>query len=213
MTETSAKGQATSTELTRAGQVLARRVAESRATIPAFELSAVLDVAGRDEEPVDLVIAAAARALRQHPQANAAYRDGRVETFARVNVAVAITVGDTLVAPVIEDADQKSVEEIAAQRREHADAARAGTLASPHMSGATFTVQALEVPSFAPIVTPGQAAALGVGARQARVVAHEGAPAVRDTVAITLACDHRALFGEAAAAFLSAVCAAASGAR
>src|SRR4051794_2365478 len=119
----SAKGESTVVEATRAQAAIARRMAESRATIPdytvvvAVDARPALDVCTQLEDDgvalADLVIAACGRALREQPRVNASYRDGRFEEHARVNVGVAMSTA----FPTIFDADAKSVVAIAAERR------------------------------------------------------------------------------------------------
>jgi len=144
-----------------------------------------------------MVVRACALALRDVPRANGAYRDGRLELYSRVNVGVAVPVGDTLVTPVVFDADRRTLGEIAAAMRTQADRAHAGELTSPELSGATFTITDLGefgVTSFAAILTPPQAAALAVGA-------------IRDDrrMTLTLTCDHRILYAAGAGRFLARI--------
>lgn len=194
-----ARGDVLAQEPTRAEQVWARRVAEARATIPDLQLQAdvALDAArafaeqlrgmGQDVELGAVVVRALALALRRHPAANGAWRDGRFERYARVNVALAVG----SLAPVITDADERSLPEITTEARRLVERARSGTLTSPEQSGATFTVTDLAaegVSVVVPIVVPGQAAGLGVGTRT-----------------LTLVSDARTLHGAEAARFLAAI--------
>ncbi|HEU0318516.1 MAG TPA: dihydrolipoamide acetyltransferase family protein, partial [Solirubrobacteraceae bacterium] len=128
-----AKGAVTYEDLTKLQQTVARRMAESKATAPHFQLSAQIDmsrpVAARarikaeasEGEVVpsfnDMVVKACAIALREHPRANGAYRDGRVELYSRVNVGVAVAARDALVVPTIFDADLKGLRQIASEAR------------------------------------------------------------------------------------------------
>jgi pyruvate/2-oxoglutarate dehydrogenase complex dihydrolipoamide acyltransferase (E2) component len=183
MVET-AKGPVEVVELTRAQQAAVRRAAEARATVPAFSVG--LDAA---VPAVPALVAAAARALRAHPAVNGAYRDGRLERYGRVNVAVVVPGPEVPLSPVVFDADTKPVATIEAEVAALAARAAAGELTAPEQAGATFTV--LHVPAVTrvePVLPPGAAAALGAGAG-----------------ALTLACDARALTAVAAAAFLAAL--------
>jgi pyruvate dehydrogenase E2 component (dihydrolipoamide acetyltransferase) len=212
-----AKGETETVELTRAQRTIARRVAESKATIPDFQVAADADVTELlalsrtldDVSVADFVVKAAALALREHPRANGAYADGALQRYSRVNVGVAVTGPDTLVVPTVFDADAKSVAEIAAAVRALADKVRAGTIASPDLSGGTFTVSDLGrfgVTSFTAVISSGQAAVLAVGAPADRVALDEaGTPTVRQVLTLTLSCDHRILYGADAAAFLARV--------
>jgi pyruvate dehydrogenase E2 component (dihydrolipoamide acetyltransferase) len=215
------KGEVTVREPTRAQGLVARRMAESKATIPDFTVTVQADVEdalalcdqldGRsDPLPTldDLVVKAAALALREHPRVNGAYRDGRFELYSRVNVAVAVATEDALVAPTVFDADSKPVTRIAQETRALAERAHAGTVTPPELAGATFTVSSLGAfgaSGFTAVVSPGQAAVLAVGAAIARPVARDGAVAVRHVMELTLTCDHRILYGAGAGRFLSRV--------
>jgi pyruvate dehydrogenase E2 component (dihydrolipoamide acetyltransferase) len=210
----SAKGETTVVEATRAQGAIARRMAESRATIPDFTatvevdataaLEACAQLAGALEAPPaldDLVIKACAQALREQPRVNASYRDGRFEEHSRVNVGVALAGA----YPTVFDADAKPLARIAAERRSLAERAQAGALTSPELAGATFTVASLPVTRFSAVIVPPQAAALAVGAPVERPVARDGHSVVRAIMELTLACDHRILFPPDAARFLSRV--------
>ena len=219
-----AKGEVSVVELSRAQQVIARRMAESRATVPDFTLAVDVDVeqawAGREalkatagEGAVvpsinDLVVKACAVALRELPRANGAYRDGRFELYSRVNVGVAVAVPEGLVVPTIFDADGKTLGEIARESRELAGKVRDGTITPPELSGATFTVSNLGmygVREFVAVINPPQAAILSVGAVEERPVVRDGAVVPGRRMSVSLACDHRILYGADAAQFLARV--------
>ena len=131
--------------LTRPQQVLARRVAEAKATIPELSLQTQVDMGAARERLTggitadDLVVRAAALALRETPHANAAYRDAQAELYSRVNIGVAVPAGGALVHPTIFDADRKPLAEIAGEVRALAERARAGAITAPEVGGATFT--------------------------------------------------------------------------
>jgi pyruvate dehydrogenase E2 component (dihydrolipoamide acetyltransferase) len=218
----SAKGEAEVHELGRLQRTVARRMAESRATVPDFELrcevdmSAAVELRGRLREvadPVpsynDFVVKAAALALREFPRVNASYRDGAVETYERVNVGVAVAADDALVVPNIFDADRLSLGEIARKSRELATRVREGTISPGELSGGTFTVSNLGmfgVDSFSAVINPPQAAILAVGSLKPRaVVLENGDVAARSTILLSLACDHRVLYGADGARFLARV--------
>jgi pyruvate dehydrogenase E2 component (dihydrolipoamide acetyltransferase) len=236
----SAKGETTTVELSRTQRAIARRMAESKATIPDFTLQLDIDmeecVALRTQlkrlaagatpptQPAptynDMVIKACALALREYPRANGSYRDGSFLLHSRVNVGVAVATEDALVVPTVFDADLKSLGEIARETRALAERVRAGTITPPELGGGTFTVSNLGmygIKSFSAIVNPPQAAILSVGALEPRAVVWEDsakeAPseentreiAIRHTMAVTLACDHRILYGADAARFLARI--------
>ena len=210
-------------------------MAESKATIPDFALQMEIDmeacVALRSElkrlspeaAPTynDMIVKACALALREHPRANGGYRDGRLQLHSRVNVGVAVAVtedptspqgaaatGDALVVPTVFDADLKSLGEIARETRALAERVRAGTITPPELGGGTFTVSNLGmygVRSFTAIVNPPQAAILAVGALAPRAVVLAGEVLARNTLTVTLACDHRILYGADAARLLARI--------
>jgi pyruvate dehydrogenase E2 component (dihydrolipoamide acetyltransferase) len=217
-----AKGETTVVELTRTQQTIARRMAEAKATIPEFTLQTEIDMEacvalrselkklGQADAPTynDMVVKACALALRESPRANGGYRDGRVQLHSRVNVGVAVAAEETLVVPTVFDADQKSVGEIARETRALAERVRDGSITPPELGGGTFTVSNLGmfgVSAFTAIINPPQAAILSVGALAARAVVREGEVVARSTMTVTLACDHRILYGADAARFLARI--------
>jgi pyruvate dehydrogenase E2 component (dihydrolipoamide acetyltransferase) len=219
---TGAKGEVTVTEPTRLQAVVARRMAEAKATIPhfqvqtdvvmdaAFALRAQLKDSGADVVPSvnDLIVKAAALALRAHPLANGAYRDGHFEQYARVNVGVAVAGDGTLVVPTIFDADTKSLGAIAAEARRVADRVRDGSVTPSELAGATFTVSNLGMygmTSITPVINPPQAAILGVGAAREVLARVDGEIVDRRLMTLTLSCDHRILDGARASVFLSMI--------
>jgi pyruvate dehydrogenase E2 component (dihydrolipoamide acetyltransferase) len=217
-----AKGETTIVELTRTQQTIARRMAEAKATIPEFTLQAEIDMEacvalrfelkslGHADAPTynDMCVKACALALRENPRANGGYRDGRLQLHSRVNVGVAVAAEETLVVPTVFDADQKSLGEIARETRALADRVRAGTIAPPELGGGTFTVSNLGmfgVSAFTAIINPPQAAILSVGSLGPSAVVWDGVVEARNTMTVTLACDHRILYGADGAKFLARV--------
>lgn len=237
-----AKGETTAVEPSRTQRTIARRMAESRATIPDFTLTADVEMqecvdlraelarlarkgvdgpsADGEQGGVavptynDMIVKACALALREHPRANGSYRDGRFELHSRVNVGVAVAVSaedptsGALVVPTVFDADTKALGEIARETRALAARVRDGTITPPELGGATFTVSNLGmygIRSFTAIVNPPQAAILAVGEVAPRPVARKKRAIVRPAMTVTLACDHRILYGADAALFLARV--------
>ena len=199
-------------------------MAESKATAPHFYLRAVVDmsraVEGRGklkgaavEGSVvpsfnDMVVKACALALREHPRANGAYRDGRFELYSRVNVGVAVAAKDALIVPTIFDADRKGLRQIAIESRALAQRVRDGQITPPELSGATFTVSNLGmygIEGFSAVINPPQAAILAVGAIEEQAVVRDGELATAHLMSVDLACDHRILYGAPAAEFLAKV--------
>jgi pyruvate dehydrogenase E2 component (dihydrolipoamide acetyltransferase) len=216
-----AKGEATRHELTTIQRTVARRMAESRATVPDIELRSDVDmtaaVALREQLRAlpdltlpslnDLIVKATALALREFPRVNGAYRDGQFETYARVNVGIAVAGEDSLIVPTVFDADAKSLREIAETTRALAGRVRDGSITPSELAGATFSVSNLGmfgIDSFSAVINPPQAAILAVGAMRRRpVVLDSGEIAARETVQLTLACDHRIVYGVDGARFMA----------
>ena len=219
-----AKGAVSHEDLTKLQQTVARRMAESKATAPHFYLTAEVDMtraveargrlkASAGEGDVvpsfnDMIVKACAIALREHPRANGAYRDGRLELYSRVNVGVAVAGQDALVVPTVFDADRKGLLQIAQEARALAQRVRDGTITPPELSGGTFTVSNLGmfgIDSFAAVINPPQAAILAVGSITERPVVRGGEIATAHLMPLTLACDHRILYGADGARFLDRV--------
>ncbi len=207
-----AKGEVAVEELSRGGRTVARRVAEAKATVPEHTLSVEVDMEAcaalrGDPGPTyeDMVVRACALALRAHPRANGAHRDGHLEAYGRVNVGVAVHGPGALTVPTVFDADRRSLNELAATTRALAERVARGTITSSELGGATFTVSSVDVRAFTAILTPPQAGVLACGAVAARAVVHEDELAARRRMDLTLTCDHRILFGADAAAFLGRI--------
>jgi pyruvate dehydrogenase E2 component (dihydrolipoamide acetyltransferase) len=220
-----AKGQTEVVELTKLQQTVARRMAESKATAPHFYLQAEIDmtaaVQGRkqlkemakEDEPVptfnDMVVKACALALREHPRANGAYRDGKIELYSRVNVGVAVAAQDALVVPTVFDADLKGLRQISSETKALAARVREGSITPPELSGGTFTVSNLGmygISNFHAVINTPQAGILAIGALAAKpVVADGGEIEPRQIMGVTLACDHRILYGADGAIFLGRI--------
>lgn len=183
------KGETTVQEPTAAERTIARRAAESRATVPHLELS--VELATGKAPASARVVNACAQALREHPRANASYRDGRFELHARINVGVVLATDAAYLIVTVVDADQKSLPELETELEQLRDQAAAGNLTAPAFSGATFTLW--------------NAAELGLARASIPVVLPQAAALSAGTAALTLVCDHRILYGAKAAAFLTDV--------
>ena len=224
-TPETARGSAEQIELTRLQQTIARRMAESKATAPHFYLTSEIDMSRAVEARArikaasgegdivpsfnDMVVKACALALREFPRANGAYRDGKVEEYARINVGIAVAAQDALVVPTVFDADRKGLRQIAAESREAAERVRAGTITPPELSGGTFTVSNLGmfgITSFSAVINPPQAAILTVGALKKKpAVDDNGRLVVRDQMRLSMISDHRILYGADGAKFVARV--------
>jgi pyruvate dehydrogenase E2 component (dihydrolipoamide acetyltransferase) len=153
----------------------------------------------------DLLVALVARVLMKHPQINASWTPEGARTHANANIGIAMAVNDGVVAPVILNAQTVDLGEIALQRRDLAERARAGKLRPHDLAGATFTISNLGmfgVDAFSAIIMPPQAAILAVGRIVDRVVPVDGQPGIRPMMTLTLSSDHRVVDGARAAEFL-----------
>jgi pyruvate dehydrogenase E2 component (dihydrolipoamide acetyltransferase) len=152
------------------------------------------------------VLRALALTLRDHPRMNALLRDNEVELIDDINIALAVSVENGLLAAVIRNADHKPVEELARESAELAGAARAGTLAPRHLQRGTFTLTNLGmtgIDSFAPIINPPQVGILGIGRVIEKPVVRDGAIVAAPMMGMTLVFDHRAVDGYPAALFMT----------
>ena len=218
------KGAVTVQQLSRAQVQIAQRMAESKAIVPDFALQTEVDMdqavalraqlraATRTGDPVpsynDMVVKACALALREHPRANASYRDGAFEGHERINVGIAVAANDALVVPTIFDADKKGLREIAGDARSLAGKVRDGSITPPELSGGTFSVSNLGmygIKSFGAIVNSPQAGILAVGEIADRPVVKDGEVVPGKLMEMTLSCDHRILYGADGAEFLAEI--------
>ncbi len=207
------KGEVTARDPTPAQRAIARRAAESKATIPEIALDAEVEidaVMARSREPDqpplrDFIIKACGLALREFPNVNASYRDGRFELYSRVNIGITIPGDGFIAVPTILDADRKSLIEIAAQTGAFAIRVRDGSLSAGDRAGATFTVSDVGVDGvtrFQSVISPPQAASVGVASPRSAVLIEDGQVREREVVTLTMSCDHRILYGADAGAFL-----------
>ena len=213
--------------LTSMRATIARRLGESKQTIPHYRVSIDLDAdallarrraladKGVRVSVNDLLLEAVARALVRHPRVNAQFDGNEVLEFGQADIAVAVATDAGLITPVIRAADGKPVERLAAESRDLAARARAGKLTREEITGGTFTVSNLGmygIKSFDAIINPPQVAILAVGAAEPRPVVRDGALAVGTRMTVTLSSDHRVVDGAAAAAFLAMLAALVRGA-
>jgi pyruvate dehydrogenase E2 component (dihydrolipoamide acetyltransferase) len=218
-------GGSQSEPLSSIGRIMAERTTQSWTTVPHFFVARDVDAtalnAAREKliTPVeqshgvkvthtDLLVSAVAKALRKHPRMNGSWSGGGIRLNDDVNVALAMAVENAVVTAVIRNADRAAVGEIAVQRRELAERARANRLQPADITGATFTISNLGmfgVDAFTAIIVPPQAGILAVGAIADRVVAVNGEPRVRPMMTLTLSSDHRIVDGARAAEFLNDV--------
>ena len=158
----------------------------------------------------DLVVEAVAGALAAHPRLRMTVEGDLAEPHGEINVGLAVALEDGLIVPVLRDADNKSLPQIAQEARELAEKARAGSLGVDEVRGGTFTVTNLGmygVDAFTPIINQPQVAILGVGRILQKPAVYEGQIAVRWMMTLSLTFDHRIVDGAPAAAFLQDVAA------
>jgi len=205
------------------GRIMAERTTQSWTTVPHFFVTREVDATALNATrerliPVidkshgvkvthtDLIVAAVARALHLHPRMNGSWANDKIALNSHVNVALAMAVENAVVTAVIKDTDRIGLGDIAKQRKELAERARANRLQPADITGATFTISNLgmfNVDAFTAIIVPPQAGILAVGAIADRVVAANGMIGVRPTLNLTLSSDHRVVDGARAAAFLN----------
>ncbi len=156
----------------------------------------------------DLVLAAAAKALGDHPRMNSVLTDNAITRFETANIGLAVALDEGLIVPVVKDAGGKPLKELAVESAELAKQARDGTLSLDQVEGGTFTVTTLGmygVDTFTPILNPPQAGILGVGRITDGVRWDGDTPIKTATMRLSLTWDHRVLDGAPAAEFLAAV--------
>ena len=163
------------------------------------------DPAGRKISFTDIIVKACALALPRHPLVNAAYLDGKIRLYHKVDVGLAVALEDGLITPVVRRCDQKTLKQIGQEAAELADRARARKLRPEEYTGATFTISNLgmfDIEEFSAIINPPEAAILAVGSIVQKPVVVDGAVAVRRRMRMTLSCDHRVVDGATGARFL-----------
>lgn len=202
-------------------RAIARRLTESKATVPHFYLQADCRVdallalraqinAGREPRISvnDLVVKAVAGAMRDVPEANAIWTPDATRRFSTADIAVAVSVPGGLLTPVVREVDRLSIGELAATVRDLAGRAREGRLKQNELEGGSFAVSNLGMygtTSFSAIINPPHAGILAVGAATRRpVVEEDGSLAVATVMSVTLSADHRVLDGALAAQWLAA---------
>lgn len=207
--------------VTQMRKVIARRLAESKFTAPHFYLTIAIDmdaaVASRarlnEVSKVkisfnDLVLKACAIALKQHPAVNSSWLGDKIRINHHVNIGVAVAVEDGLLVPVVRNADNKSLSQIAGEVKEFAQKAKDKKLQPSDWEGNTFTISNLGmfgIEEFTAIINPPDACILAVGGISQVPVVKNGAIVPGNIMKVTLSCDHRVVDGATGAAFLQTV--------
>jgi pyruvate dehydrogenase E2 component (dihydrolipoamide acetyltransferase) len=215
ISEPGLKGEITVLELERHERTHARRSAESRATIPTIEFSNIVNVEALLAREATVgcgitaaLVAAAARALRTVPRVNGSYRDGRYELYSRINVGVTLIGEGVYATPTIFDADTKSPAEIGEELASLFTRASDAELHPSELTGATFTVVGssdYDIVALTPLILPPQAGALAFGPIRDVPVVRDGQVVPGYAMQLSLAVDHRIVYGHHAAAFLGEV--------
>jgi pyruvate dehydrogenase E2 component (dihydrolipoamide acetyltransferase) len=216
-----ATGEATSTPLTNIRKTIARRLTEAW-TVPAFMLTVSADMTRANElvarrrelEPdvrvtiTDVLTRVCAQALVRHPGMNVQFTEEALLSFPNANVGIAVAAPQGLVVPVVHNAEQLSLTQIANLRGDLVSRARDGKLRAEDIDGGTFTISNLgmfDVDQFVAVLNPPQASILAVGATREQVVPVDGEPAILPLMTMTLTCDHRAVDGATGAEFLKTI--------
>ena len=211
-------------KLSRVRMLIARRLTESKQTIPHFYVSSEVDMTdalvlrqtlnadiGEDGVKVtvnDLIVKACALALEKFPEVNSSIKEDQLITYKHINVGFAVDVPTGLVVPVIRDTNIKGVRSIAREAKSLIAKARANKLAPADLEGGTFSVSNLgmmDTSSFIAVINPPQSAILAVASTRKQFVPVDGQPVIRDMMQITLSADHRILYGAMVARFLQEV--------
>ncbi len=210
--------------LSKMRQVIARRLQESKSTIPHFYLTMEIfmdeamklrgqlnAMAANDAEKLsvnDLIVAAAARTLQKFPNVNAYFKGDKIELRDDINISVAVAVDDGLLTPVLHNADQKSLKQIATETKELAARARANKMKPEDLGPGTFSISNLGmygIDEFAAIINPPESSILAVGAVKKIPVVLNDQIQIAQVMKVTLSADHRIVDGALGAQFLQAL--------
>lgn len=211
-------------KLSRVQMLIARRLTESKQTIPHFYVSSEVDMtdvlamrqtfnasAGEDGVKVtvnDLIVKACALALEKFPEVNSTLKEDQLIEYKHINVGFAVDVPGGLVVPVIRDTNIKGVRTIAREAKALITRARANKLSPIDLEGGTFSVSNLgmmDASSFIAVINPPQVAILAVASTRKQFVPVDGQPVLRDLMPMTISADHRVLYGATVARFLQEV--------
>ncbi|WP_342115316.1 dihydrolipoamide acetyltransferase family protein [Pseudoduganella sp. OTU4001] len=198
-------------------RTIARRLAESKSTVPHFYVKLECQVqklialraeinqaAPRKVSLNDFIIKAVATALKEVPDMNVSWDDNHLRRYHRADISVAVSTDGGLITPIVRAAEEKSISRISADIADLAARARSGGLSPHEYQGGSFTVSNLgmyDVAEFSAIINPPQAAILAVGAAQERPVVVDGALTAAPVMNMVLSVDHRAVDGALAATF------------
>jgi pyruvate dehydrogenase E2 component (dihydrolipoamide acetyltransferase) len=204
-------------------RTIARRLTESKQTVPHYYLTIDVDIGpladarkamnaeleprGEKVSLNDLIIKAAAVALRRVPEVNASWKDKEIHYHQVVDISVAVAIDDGLMTPVVRDADRKGIAEIAAEVRDLAERAREKRLQPEEMTNGTFSISNLGmfgIEEFSAVINPPEGAILAVGTLRREPVLVEDAIVPGRRMRFTMSCDHRVIDGATGAKFMDA---------
>jgi pyruvate dehydrogenase E2 component (dihydrolipoamide acetyltransferase) len=210
--------QAKEVPLSMMRKTIAKRLLESKTTVPHFYLTAEInmkraidfrssfnEITGTKISYNDVIVKAAALALRENPKANSSFLTDKIVYHGRIDISVAVAIEDGLITPVIRTADQKTVQEISTETKELAQRAREGKLKPEEFTNGTFTISNLgmyDIENFAAIINPPEGAILAIGSIVEKPVIEGGTIVPGHTMKVTLSCDHRVIDGAIGAEFL-----------
>lgn len=198
-------------------KTIAKRLTESKQTIPHFYLTSELNIdnlldlkneLSNEEIKLslnDLIIYSVAKALILEPRANVQFIDEELRIFKHADISLAIATDSGLIAPILRKADTKSPQEIATEVKDLAERAQIGKLERDEIVGGTFSVSNLGsygISQFKAIINPPQGAILAIGVGAEKIISIDKKPVVANMMSVSLSCDHRIIDGAVGAKFL-----------
>jgi pyruvate dehydrogenase E2 component (dihydrolipoamide acetyltransferase) len=216
-------GEVEVVELTKLQSTVAMRLAQSMFSAPHFYVTSeiAMDDAVRlrqmfneavdKSESIslnDLIVKGVALALTKFPEVNASWADGRIERKRDINIGIAVGLPDRLIVPVLRNADQKSLKEIATESKQLIERARSNKAAAQDYMGNTFSISNLgmyDVDQFTAIINPPDSGILAIGSIEDKAVVKDGQVVPGKRMRVTLSVDHRVFYGVTAAQFLQEV--------
>lgn len=201
-------------------KTIAQRMTQSKTSAPHFYLRMDIDMSAcvKEREALkqqgkkisynDFIIRACALSIREFPIVAAFYTKDGIQMRSQINIGLAVSIDDGLIVPVIKSADQKSLEQIAADSQVLIEKARSKKLIPDDYTGGVLTISNLgmfDITEFFPIINPGESAIIGVGKIADRIVLKEGLVTTQKIMMVTMSCDHRVIDGVVGAKFLQRV--------
>ncbi|GAC1474131.1 MAG: pyruvate dehydrogenase complex dihydrolipoamide acetyltransferase [Ktedonobacteraceae bacterium] len=205
-------------------RTIARRLTESKQSIPHFyvateidmtdalamrqKLNANLDADSAKISVNDMIVKACALALEKFPQVNGSYREGQFVLHKQINIGIAVDIPSGLVVPVIRNVDSKGLRTIAREAKALIAKSQSGKLTPSDLEGGTFSISNLgmmDVTEFSAVINPPHAAILAVASTRKTFVPIDNQPVIRDIMHVTLSADHRIIYGAMVARFLQEV--------